>query len=192
MLRRQRHRSITFKQAVYVVLGLHVIGYVSFCQWSAYKAKQARQVKRAQILAKVHKPEEWNNKNKELKIVAVSQPALKQLKALDAELSKEINNAAKVAVKEVNKSTNVIKKEVSAFVEQQNKPIRSEPKKPINAPREVVTRTVPPPVQNQIKTLPIESSKRTANVTTFGNDGWGRQRSFDEFTEEVVRTFYSY
>ena len=192
MLRRQRHRSITFKQAVYIVLGLHVIGYVSFCQWSAHKAKQARQIKRAQILAKTHKPEEWNNKNKELKIVAVSQPALKQLKALDAELSKEINNAANVAAKEVNKTTTVIKKEVAAFVEQQSKPVRSEPKQSIANPREVVTRTVPPPVQKQIRTVPMENSRKTANVTTFGNDGWGRQRSFDEFTEEVVRTFYSY
>lgn len=214
MLRRN-HRSITFKQAACIVVGLHVLVYVSLCQWSAYKAKLSRQVKRAQMLAKTHKPEEWNHQNKSLKVVAVSVPVVKQTNTTKFDLAQEINNIATTASKEITNTTTSVKKEVAAFTEQQNKPARIEPKKPIEqkpeptdkekrliatleferkqaavqpnpTPRQVATRTV------QTRTVPLETSRKTANVTTFGNSDWGRQRTFDEFTEEVVRTFYSY
>jgi hypothetical protein len=41
-IKSKRSRAITFKTALFIVLGLHAVAYFGFVQWSSHRAKQAR------------------------------------------------------------------------------------------------------------------------------------------------------
>ena len=170
----KKHKSISFKQALIIVLALHGFAFLGFTQWSNYKAKLAkefREAKKAQLLAESSSKQDWNNKHTNPKIVAVAPPpkptpnqiapTTSPLKAI----SKMVEETKTAFVSTQNKATEEIKKTFLDSKKPANNYVAkpSQPSRVVTAPANKVYVVSSKPRQTQSVVKPRSTQQTASN-----------------------------
>jgi len=170
----KKYKSISFKQALLIVLALHGFAFLGFTQWSNYKAKLAkefREAQKAQLLAESSSKQDWNNKHIKPKIVAVAPtpkptpietaPSISPLKAISKiveETKTAFTSTQNKATEEIKKTFLDNKKTVNNYIA---KP--SQPSRVVTAPTNKVYVVSSKPRQTQSVVKPRSAQQTVSN-----------------------------
>lgn len=188
-------KAITFKTALFIVIGLHAAAYFGFVQWSSHRAKMARLARAEALQKKIDTPKEpsiWPSKGKP-KVVALAKP---QVPNIEQEVNVLIDSFKKVVeftaeqrdalTKALSKATNEQKQQLSdilktAATQEQKKKVVQAIKagmKPSNTnnvhnapPRHITHKSTPIPAQQKTHSYkpPVISTQDNTDIVISPN-----------------------